>query len=430
MLLYKPVIKKLIIILIFISLILATLQEGSSEVTPFEFLTAGILAIVFFCGMIQFLFSYNSIAMPLFYLVVFLIWAGVNVIIALTNNVGLLWWFRRFFPVLTLSLTALTSMVAFRSQKEIKVAFITLIFIGLMVVLQALVQIRSLDQMTLTNLQDLRKYGGGYFSAFGLCLTVPFLFCRPQLRQPIWFLVACVVSIFSVGLVLSFTRTYWISTAVAFLFMIYPLARVKRVKFFVLLARVILFIILIFVLFLWIAPPTISEFFVSRIVSIPQAGNDLSFLDRVTELQGLWDSAIKNPITLLAGNGLGAKFTFYSVNPFSWGGTGWIENDYSHNYYAYLFWSIGIIGLFLFLLFWGSLFRRATKALCYSSNSITLYTPYYLIGICTAMTNLLVASLAGPPLTDFKWAIYFGVLIGIALNLMKLLEATSEKPFQ
>ncbi len=408
----------------FISLILATLQEGSPEVTLFEFLTAGILAIVFFWGMIQFLFSHNNIPRPLFYLIVFLIWAGVNVIIALTNNVGLLWWFRRFFPVLILPLTALTSMVVFRSWKEIKVIFITLIFIGLMVVLQALVQIRSLDLVTITNLQDLRKYGGGYFSAFGLCLTAPFLFCRPRLKRPKWLLVACISAVFLVGLILSFTRTYWISTAAALLFMIYLLAQVRRIAVSILFARIAVPAVLILAFFIWIAPTNISEFVVSRIASIPQAIHDLSFLDRVTELQGLWDSAIKNPITVLAGNGLGAKFTFYSVNPFSWGGTGWIENDYSHNYYAYLLWSTGIIGLFLFLLFWGSFIRRAIKALCYSSNTHITYTPYYLIGICTAITNLLVASLAGPPLMGFKWAIYFGILIGIALNLMKLQQMT------
>jgi len=109
-------------VLIFISLILSTLQEGSPEVTSFELLTAGVLGVTFFWGTIEFLSSRRGIPRPLFYLLGFLVWAGVNVVIALGNDVKLLWWFRRFFPVLTLPLTALASTVAFRSQRQIRVA--------------------------------------------------------------------------------------------------------------------------------------------------------------------------------------------------------------------------------------------------------------------------------------------------------------------
>lgn len=413
-------------VLIFISLILATLQEGSPEITYFELLVAVVLGLVFFLGMSQFLISNNDIPKPLFYLLGFLFWSGLNVIIALVNGVDLVWWFRRFFPVLTLPLTVLASMTAFRSKKQMRVSFAILVFIGLIVVLQAFSQIRSIDVETVINLQDLRKYGGGYYSAFGLCLTTPFLFCRPRLKRSIRLLVAFISIVFFIALMLSFTRTYWISTTMALLFMICLLARVRRVVVPILFIRIVIPAVLILTFFLLIVPTNIRGFAISRVASIPQAMDDLSFIDRIFELQGLWNSAIQNPISILAGNGLGSKFTFYSPNPWSWGGTGWIENDYSHNYYAYLLWSTGIIGLFLFFLFWGSLLKRATKALCYFSNTHTTYTPYYLIGICTAMTNLLVASLTGPPLVSFKWAIYFGILIGIALNLMKLQQATIE----
>jgi len=420
--------------LIFVSLILATLQEGSPEVTAFEFLTAGVLVVVLFWGTIHFLITY-SISRPLLYFLGFLAWAGVNLVVALVNDVSLLWWFRRFFPVLTLPLTALASMVAFRTQKQIHAAFVMLLLIGVIIVLQALLQLRSVNLAVVTNLQDLRGYGGGYYSAFGLCLTVPFLFCRPRLRRPIRLLVICALAVFLFGLALSFTRTYWISTAVSLLFMIYILAQVRHVAFTLFLVRVVVPILLAIALLLWVEP-TIGGFVVSRGVSIFQAVQDLSFLDRIAELEGLWDSAFENPVTILGGNGLGAKFTFYSPNPFSWGGTGWIENDYSHNYYAYLFWSTGIVGLSLFLLFWGSMLSRAIKALLYSTNArmnfpyYNYINNYYLIGICTVTINLLVASLTAPPLMGFKWAVYFGILIGIALNLMRLQQVTSNKASQ
>lgn len=404
-------------ILIFISLILATLQEGSPEVTFFEFLTAGILSIIFFWGTTEFLASRRSIPRPLFYLFGFLVWAAVNFIIASNNGVELLWWFRRFFPVLTLPLTALASMSAFRSQRQVCAAYIALTFIGIMVVLHALFQIRSMNLTAITNLQALRKYGGGYYSAFGLCLMAPFLFRRPRFRRSTWLLVTGALFILFFGLVISFTRTYWISTAVALLFMVYLLARIRRITAPALLFRITIPAMLVLALFLWITPPTIRSFVVARAVSMSKASNDLSVMDRFSELVGLWNSAIKAPISLLSGNGLGAKFTFYSVNPWSWGETGWVENDYSHNYYAYLLWSTGLVGLFLFLLAWGSMLRQMIKLL--PSIFEAGHIPYCIVGIGAATINLLVASLAAPPLMSFKWAIYFGVLFGLSLSISR-----------
>jgi len=414
-------------VLIFISLILSTLQEGSPEVTSFELLTAGVLGVTFFWGTIEFLSSRRGIPRPLFHLLGFLVWAGVNVAIALGNDVKLLWWFRRFFPVLTLPLTALASTVAFRSQRQIRVSYITLVIIGIMFVVHALVQIRSVDLAVISNLQTLRKYGGGYYSGLGLCLTAPFLFRRPRLKRSIWLLVAGVSLVFSLGLLISFTRTYWISTTAALLVMVYLVAHVHRITVPAFLIRIIIPAMLILAILLSIMPPTIRGFVYSRAISIPQATNDLSLMDRLSELKGLWNSATQNPISILVGNGLGAKFTFYSPNPWSWGGRGWIENDYSHNYYAYIFWSTGLIGLSLFLLFWGSILRQASKILKPSSD-VPPGLSYYLIGVSTAVLNLLIASLTAPPLMSFKWAVYFGVLVGLALRIIRIQLNQSPNP--
>lgn len=416
---------KTLSILIFASLILVTLQEGTPEVTSFEIIVAGILGVILLWGISQFLISRNNIPRPLFYLFGFLVWSGVNVVIALTNGVDLLWWLRRFFPIPILSSMALVSMVTFRSQRQLRVAFVILTLIGFIFVFHTFSQIRFVGLEAITNLQDIRGYGGGYYSAFGCCLTAPFLFCRPRLKRLVWLLIICALVVFTLGLILSFTRTYWISTTIAMILMTYLLARVRRVAIAVFFARIAVLALLILALLLCVAPTNISGFVISRVTSISQAKDDLSFVDRISELQGLWDSATANPITLIIGNGLGAKFAFYSSNPFSWGGVGYMENDYSHNYYAYLFWSTGIIGLFLFLFFWASLLWQMIKTLCNTSNT-SLKVPYYLIGIYTATVNLLIASLTGSPLMGFKWAVYFGILIGIALNLMKLQQITNK----
>ncbi|BER91397.1 O-antigen ligase family protein [Atrimonas thermophila] len=416
---------KVMRVLIFISLILATLQESSPEVTPLEILTACVFGVIFFLGLGQVLIFHKGIPKPLFYLLGFLGCAGINVVVGLANGVDLLWWFRRFFPVATLPFAALASMAAFRSQKQLCTAFVTLVLIGVMCVLSSLFQLSSVDFAMITNLQDLREYGGGYYSAFGLCLVVPFLFGYLRPNRLIWFLVMCTSLLFFMGLIFTFTRTYWISTTISLLFMVHILVKLRRIKISVFLIWIVVPVFLGLAFLFWVASSNVCEFVVSRVASIPRAFSDLSFVDRVMELRGLWNSAIQNPISLLGGNGLGAKFTFYSPNPWSWGGVGWIANDYSHNYYAYLFWTMGVIGLSLFLFFWGSLLRQVMKTLLCSSN-VTANLVYQLIGISTAAINLLITSLTVPALMNFKWAFYFGVLIGVALNLIS--HAVAELP--
>lgn len=410
---------KLFTLTIFAALILSTFQEKSPEISSFEILIGGILVTIFFVGTFRFITSFRSFSKPLIYLLGFSMWATINIIIALANNVEILWWFRRFFPIITLPLIILVSITTFRSSRQIRQAYIMLIFIGIIIVLQAMIQIHSVYGLTSISLQELRKYGGGYYSAFTLCLVSPFLFGRQNLSLIKKLLAIITVTVSLLGLVLSFTRTYWISTAIALLFMMYLFSKGYR-KFFpryfvptALVGGLVVTIILL------ITPLNIKFLVISRIATIPKATRYLSFQDRIKELEGLWNTIAKRPITILVGNGLGSKFKFYSVNPFSWDGVGWIQNDYSHNYFAYLLWSTGIIGLSLFLLFWGSLLHRATK-LSYQFFKVPVGNHYYLIGACMAIVNLLVASLAAPPLMNFKWPIYFGILIGLTINLIRL----------
>ena len=406
-------------ILIFIALVLATLDKGSPQITSIELLLAGVLFFVFLLSIIQFLNTNQSIPKPLIYLFGFLLLAAIDVVISLSNGVSFLWWTRRYFPILILPMTILSSIIAFRSKKQIQTSYIILVIISLSVVIYSLFQLRTVNLSTIISLQSLRKYGGGYNASLGVCLAIPFLFRRKQLKHLTWLLSMLVFIIFFTGLVLTFTRTYWISTTVALLLMLFLLIKIHWVKIsFVYLVYFIMLTALVLSALIWIMPPTIKNFLTERAVSIFHANTNLSLLDRISELRGIWSNAIKNPISIIVGNGLGSKFTFYSMNPWSWGAVGWMKNDYSHNYYAYLFWSTGLVGLYLFVIFWLSLLRKLSRALYYASTQHSEDT-YYFIGIYTTIVNLLITLLTAPPLMTFKWAIYFGILVGLALNLIR-----------
>ena len=416
-----------LILLVLLATAFSLLHEGSPELTSFEILTGGILSIIYIWGAIKFLILGIKPPKALFYLLIFGLWAVLNVGLAVANGVELEWWFRRFFAAFSLPMIALVSFVEFRTFQRIRAMYVVLMLMGVIIVLVSLSELRFITINAITNLQYLRRYGGGYFSTFSLCLALPLLFHRPRFsslqRLGLWL----VVVISSLGLILSFTRTYWISTGVSLLFMVYLLGKDRRWHCTRLLWRIAIIGGLGMAVLTMLVPPYIRSFVVSRVTGIPAAFSGLSFQDRVYEAKGLFHTMLENPLTFGTGNGFGAKFTFYSVNPFSWGGVGWMSIDYSHNYYLYLLFTTGIIGLSLFLATWVKLFSSIRNFLIQTKNTAES-GKFFLIGIATTVLNLLIASLTGPPLVSFTWALYFGLLVGLALNLRHLPEKASQSP--
>ena len=416
-----------LILLVLLATAFSLLHEESPELTSFEILTGGILSIIYIWGAIKFLILGIKPPKALFYLLIFGLWAVLNVGLAVANGVELEWWFRRFFAAFSLPMIALVSFVEFRTFQRIRAMYVVLMLMGVIIVLVSLSELRFITINAITNLQYLRRYGGGYFSTFSLCLALPLLFHRPRFsslqRLGLWL----VVVISSLGLILSFTRTYWISTGVSLLFMVYLLGKDRRWHCTRLLWRIAIIGGLGMAVLTMLVPPYIRSFVVSRVTGIPAAFSGLSFQDRVYEAKGLFHTMLENPLTFGTGNGFGAKFTFYSVNPFSWGGVGWMSIDYSHNYYLYLLFTTGIIGLSLFLATWVKLFSSIRNFLIQTKNTAES-GKFFLIGIATTVLNLLIASLTGPPLVSFTWALYFGLLVGLALNLRHLPEKASQSP--
>jgi len=143
----------LFIPIIFVTLVLSTFQKRSSEISSFEILIGGMLIAIFFMGMIRFRTSFRSLSKPLVYLLGFSLWATINIMFVLVNNVEIAWWFRRFFPLITLPLIVLASMTAFRSSRQIRQAYIMLISIGIIIILQAMIQTHSVYGLTSISLQ-------------------------------------------------------------------------------------------------------------------------------------------------------------------------------------------------------------------------------------------------------------------------------------
>jgi hypothetical protein len=405
------------------TLLLSLGEKEGHSITVYEQIYGSLVIVVFALSLIKFLINKNvEIPRTMLYWILFGCLAIVNVILAIFNGVTVIWWFRRFFPVFVLLTFALFSFVELKSIRRIFAMYIILVIAGLFKVIVSLIGLTSINLSTISSFQKIRGFSGGYYTIFTLSLIFPFLFIRNV--RCLWkTLIYLSFTIALVGLFLSFTRTYWISSVIGLLFAFYLLSRIReRKNLFNVTFQCIFIAIIIILVGIIIYRPLVIDLFARA--NLSSGLHSLSFQDRLSEIKGIIHTISNNPLTILSGNGFGAKFTFYSVNPFSWGQFGWMSNDYSHNYYMYLLFDTGILGLSLFLAGWISLIIRIRKVLIIYRNTSKWIGKYLLIGIVTAIVSLLVASLTSSPLAHFIWANYFGILIGSAINLVSLMRVS------
>ncbi|WP_164932788.1 O-antigen ligase family protein [Halorubrum amylolyticum] len=247
-----------------------------------------------------------------------------------------------------------------------------------------------------------------------MTLLLPALIGFRDLNRIQQTIVVVGVVIAGASLFISFTRTMWIATAAAigFTAAVYLYQSSSKAHSLIIWALIAIFGIVFMFL---ITPDRLLGFLVERMRSIPNAFQSDSFRDRLFELQGLLTDAVTNPLMLLVGHGWGAEYTFYSVNRYSWEGIGWTSNAYSHNYYAYLLWSIGAVGLVFFLRYWQLIFRNGLRVLLQDGLD---GDGLYLLGCMAATVSLLVSSLTGPLLNDVKWCVIFGVISGMLIHIV------------
>jgi len=408
--------------------ILLSLGETSgSSITVYEQILGSLIIIVFFLTLFKFL-TRRKVEIPkvMLYWILFGCLTIVNILLAIFNGVEVIWWFRRFFPIFTLLVFALFSFVELNSIKRIFIIYIILILVAVFGAIHSLIYFPYNNFSVISSFQNIRKFSGGYYNAFTLSLVFPFLF--RHIKHHLWrVLIYLSFTIGFIGLFLSFTRTSWISSAISILFALYLLSKVKHKKcsLFPTLRR-IAFITIVIMTIMGISLAYKNKIFLVSLVShfnLINSLKSLSFQDRLFEAKGLLHTMFINPLTILSGNGFGAKFAYYCPNPFRETGIGWINTDYTHNYYLFLLFNTGIFGLSLFLTGWISLILRIRKVLIIFKDNSEWIGNYILIGIAASIINLLAASLTGPPLMNFVWGIYFGLLIGSGLNLAKIAQA-------
>lgn len=399
-------------------LIIAMLQRSTAGLTLLEL---GLLVVIPGLGAWAVLvWRWTSrrthVAVPnvLVWLLLFGVWSIVSIFPAIANGVNVITWGRRLFPPITLVTVTLVTVFTLRSREHVSLLYSVLVGIEIVAVLIPLFGLLSVDFSTVNNLQYLRDFGNDQHAGILITLLLPTVFGYRHLNRLQQAAAALGFIIAGMGLFISFTRTMWIATAAAIVFttVVYLHQRSPNVRILLFGTLCSLFGV---VFVSAVAPDNLLMFLIERIRSIPNALQSASLGDRIFELHGLLSDAVENPLMLIVGHGWGAEFTFYSINQYSWGGRGWTSNAYSHNYYAYLLWAIGIVGLAFFLRYWQLVFRNGVRMLVHDGFD---GDGFYLLGCMAATISLLVSSLTGPLLTDVKWCVIFGIIGGILISVI------------
>lgn len=407
-------------LLILIGFFLAPGLFNTPEVTPLETFWGVLFAAGFGGALARAFFEKKKLLLPLreesflWGALFFLLWGAISLLVTFREGEKLIWWLRKYVDFVGYFLVFwVVWCISEKKGSWIKVLVSLFFFVGVVKGIQQLIWYYSNFQEAITNndFQLLRR--GAYAEFFGFpgsILAMCFYLNSKMRREKIFYGVLILFFLLLLGL--SLTRSIWLGFGISLLVLLIGFkglrAGVARV-----LASFLLFVgaILgaafffqrgsVIYLFHWINV---------RLLSFFKLQFDVSLLDRLAEWKSLWALSWQRPFL---GHGIGSGFTFYSVNPWSWieeGGIGRVTVKYSHNLYLYLFYTVGIVGLFLFLFMIFGLLKTTRKIWKKSEDP---FTKAYCAAIFSICIGFLVASITVPIFMGKTNTVLIGLLMGI-----------------
>jgi O-antigen ligase len=165
-------------------------------------------------------------------------------------------------------------------------------------------------------------------------------------RRPLYVATALFgFTLFTVGVVLTQWRAYYVSLALGVLVLVTLLRRGERAKVIGIVSASALIGTLAAYLVVGDLLLLLAYGLLDRALSITTAASaDISFINRLLESRAVWEHIAANPI---AGHGLGTNYGFHDITT----GTEWVKS-YAHNGYLSFWYKLGIFGLGALLAVW------------------------------------------------------------------------------
>lgn len=267
--------------------------------------------------------------------------------------------------------------------------------------IKALSSVTALWELTILS----RQTSGEVFFLIMVILSLSVLIYTKSFRMKLLSIIGLIF--FGVMDILTYTRGIWIATAVS-LFSLFFLVGKKQKTTIVIAIVLIVISTIIFATksegLIHSAFLVVTERFMT--LSPGKILMDLSLQDKILEAKVLINKISKNPI---AGYGLGSTFSFYTPL------RGYLRDYwYSHNFYLFIWFKLGILGLMSFLiLFIGTII---TGKKC---KGTSISNEYYalVLGSVASMIGLLVGSMTLPDLFS-KGSILGAVFIFVVVKII------------
>ena len=359
----------------------------------------------------------------------FLLWGVISLLVTFREGEKFVWWLRKYADFVGYSLVFwVLWCLSEKKGSWLKILLGLFFFVGVVKGMQQLIWYYSnFQEAIIANDFQLLKRGAyaEFFGFPGSILAICFYLNSKLRREKIFYGVLILFFLLLLGL--SLTRSIWLGFGVSLLVLLIGFKDLRSGVAKVLASFLLLLGAILGAAFFFQRGSVIHVFswINARFFSSFRLEFDLSLLDRFAEWKSLWTLSWQRPFL---GHGIGSGFTFYSVNPWSWveeGGVGLVTVRYSHNLYLYLFYTLGIVGLFLFLFMIFGLLKTTRRIWRKTEDP---FAKAYCAAFFSICTGFLVTAIACPIFMGKTNTVLIGLLMGIVAVLNRKILIGEKQP--
>ena len=340
------------------------------------------------------------------YICIFLFIMVLSIIPGFLFKVSLVKWFREFFPFLTL-LIIFPIIDLCDTNKKLTILISSFLLLSFVIAVENL----HSYQLAASNVTVLWKIISARQTAneplFMCLIIVSFAFMINSKRLQIKIISSMLFSFFSIILLITFSRGYWLASMIGIFIIFFILPVRKKIHLLITTLLLISIILLCLELVLGTSFSFILSAFGSRFSTLKDISVDISTLNRLKESQAVWHLIKQN---LIIGYGLGKTYIFRPLVPRE------LPSWYIHNAYLYFWFKTGLIGLLSLLIFYFSAIKNCYSCLGKYKNS---ELSSLFIGIFALLISMAIVSVSSPQFIEKDALLIIAMSIGITETLRR-----------
>jgi O-antigen ligase len=359
---------------------------GSEKITPLEIITGLYVIFLLLKWLLDVLmfkknsFIFNASDISLF---LFFICCIFSIVPSVYFSSSSMKWARELFTFVPI-LLYFPLREQIKKEKDATYLLLAVVILGLFIAVKNMLKYRDLISAAQMFWQVASSRQTANEPMFLFPIVVGTSLLLYENKWKIKLLYFLLITIFSVALIITFSRGYWIAAILGIVIIFIFTDKVIRRKLilnFMLIFSIVLVLSQVFFGNLW---NKIGISILNRFSSMHAGIKDISIIGRIQEAKAII-ALIKENIFI--GYGLGYEYDFYSILPRE------MPTWYSHNAFLYIIFKVGIFGFIFFMYFYLNKIYYAIKSINKLSDrrrqAIT-------VGITAVLISMLPLSFSSP----------------------------------